>query len=242
MDRSKIIKIVGISVAILLIAVIFPLNLTYGSFNKTANLIITKQYNALEEIKITSIDSDIEIITTEESTIKLDVYDRNEKNIEISNKNDILNVTNKKECKNCEKSKIVIYIPNNYNGKFNLLTDSGNIKVDSAVNIKANSNSGNIVINNVSSLEGETTSGNLLIESLNNSIKYKSNKGEVIINNAIINSESNIETTTGRIKIDTTNNIRVRVTSFNSQASVKSNRNSNTILNVKTYNGIIDIK
>lgn len=242
MDKSKIIKIVcGVGV-ILAIAIIFPLNLTYGSFNKTADLVITKTYNSLTEINVTSMDGDIEVVNMDIDNIKLDVYDRSDKNIEINNKDNILNIINKSICKNCEKSKIRITIPNNLDIKFNLLSDSGDIKIDNAYYAKTSTNSGNIVINNIRDFMGETTSGNLLIESLNGSIKYKSDKGEVVINNALINSESNIETTTGRINIEYINNIRVKVTSFNSQVQVKSNRNSNIILDVKTYSGVINIK
>lgn len=243
MDKSKIIKIVGISLAILLIAIIFPLNLTYGSFNKTADLIITKEYNVnLERINVTVLDSNIEVRNDEINNIKIDIYDRSEKNIEITEKESLVSVTNKKECKNCEKSKVVITLPINYMGKINLITNSGDVNVSSINNLNVTTSSGNIIINEVSTFKGNTNTGNILIESLTNKIDYESVAGEVIITNALINEESNIETNTGRIEIESINNIRVRVTSFNSQASVKSNRNSSIILNVKTYNGIVDIK
>ncbi|MBP3635179.1 MAG: DUF4097 family beta strand repeat protein [Bacilli bacterium] len=169
-------------------------------FNDKAstNLLLEKEYdNNFTDIKINVDSSDIEIKRNTNNNIKTMIYGDEDKLKKHDVKNDggilEVNVENKKCIGFCfnRKSKLVIYIPENFDKNIIINNNYGDIKVESFNNAK---------------LDIEEDCGDVIIESASE-INVKNNYGDIEINNA---NNAKVEEECGDVKIGTVNNLNVR--------------------------------
>lgn len=184
----------------LLIFMIFGLNgkITFwGGENELIEKLEFNDINNNVEVDVKSYD--IEIIANSTDKIEVEVYgnEKTKDNVTISN-NGSLEIKQKKStlCFGiCRSSKIIIKLPSNYQGKFNLNTISGDIKSNMSFKDSDNSVS--------------TTSGDIkLLDVLKG--KISSTSGEITINYL---KEGKVKTTSGDIEINTIENVDVSSTS-----------------------------
>lgn len=184
----------------LLIFMIFGLNgkITFwGGENELIEKLEFNDINNNVEVDVKSYD--IEIIANSTDKIEVEVYgnEKTKDNVTISN-NGSLEIKQKRStlCFGiCRSSKIIIKLPSNYQGKFNLNTISGDIKSNMSFKDSDNSVS--------------TTSGDIkLLDVLKG--KISSTSGEITINYL---KEGKVKTTSGDIEINTIENVDVSSTS-----------------------------
>lgn len=208
----------------LLIFMIFGLNgkITFwGGENKLIEKLEFNDINNNVEVDVKSYD--IEIIANNNDKIEVEVYgnEKTKDNVTITN-NGSLEIKQKRStlCFGfCRSSKIIIKLPSNYQGKFNLNTISGDIKsnisfktLDNNVSTtsgdiklldvlkgKITSTSGEITINYLSDGKVKTTSGDIDITTFENG-DISSTSGEIDIDN--FTGFGDIGTVSGDIKIN----------------------------------------
>lgn len=208
----------------LLIFMIFGLNgkITFwGGENELIEKLEFNDINNNVEVDVKSYD--IEIIANSTDKIEVEVYgnEKTKDNVTISN-NGSLEIKQKRStlCFGiCRSSKIIIKLPSNYQGKFNLNTISGDIKsnisfktLDNSVSTtsgdikllnvlkgKISSTSGEITINYLKEGKVKTTSGDIEINTIEN-VDVSSTSGEIDIDN--FTGFGDIGTVSGDIRID----------------------------------------
>lgn len=208
----------------LLIFMIFGLNgkITFwGGENELIEKLEFNDINNNVEVDVKSYD--IEIIANSTDKIEVEVYgnEKTKDNVTISN-NGSLEIKQKRStlCFGiCRSSKIIIKLPSNYQGKFNLNTISGDIKSNMSfkdydnnvsttsgdiklLNVlkgKISSTSGEITINYLKEGKVKTTSGDIEINTIEN-VDVSSTSGEIDIDN--FTGFGDIGTVSGDIRID----------------------------------------
>ena len=213
---------------------IIALNSKFRFFNLPFNykvmeeLIIDEVYeNHYRNINIDADASDIEFIVSETNEVRVKIYGKKENN-RIEDNNDSLKIVSKeKVCKglcfniNVKVSKVEVYLPENYNGKINIVNkygdinianfkdaeinideDCGDVKIDKANIINVNNNYGDIDINEANSINIEEDCGDVKVGTVSDAV-IKNSYGDIKISK--VNNYLNIENDCGDIKIDTIN-------------------------------------
>ena len=132
-------------------------------------------------------------ISSNDDSISVKVYAKSKKNIDLYKDEDNNIVINQEKRKGSicvgfcfgNYNVIKIYLPKDYDGKFNIKSKSGDITSDIdnylAFNVKLTS--GDIDIKNIKSLVGRTTSGDIEIKDLSSYIDFKTTSGDIEIDN-----------------------------------------------------------
>ena len=202
-------------------------NIRFGSFNTTIidELIYEKNYEeTFENIVINSNASKVEIKESENNTIKVEVYGKENK-LKINDKNQ-LEIEYKEEkchffCFNREIGRIVIYLPEDYEnnlkiendlgnvevGKFeninlNIKEDAGNISIEEAKNVIVDNDCGHIKIEKADTIDATDNAGNIEIGTANIA-KVENDCGHIKIYE--INDKFDIENNCGNIEIEYVN-------------------------------------
>ena len=133
--------------------------------------------------------------------------------------------------------------------KLNIDTKSGNIKID-AINgeSKLETVSGDVILGKLESdLKGKTTSGKVVINSIEGKIELKTISGDVDIEEFNILKDSEVETTSGDVKIKLTDSSNCNINTKTISGDIKLPNGSSVFgkepynkLNIKTTSG--DIK
>lgn len=174
----------------------------------------TYDANSIRNIEILTASSDIEIKKSEDDKIKIVQYGNDDEKIfSSSNNNSELKIESDDHNNFCfficfgSESYLEIYIPTSYENKIDVKTTSGDIKVDSSLNlsstqlktisgdmrINANIKTGNLIL--------ETTSGDIETKDVTtNNYKINTVSGEIDVDNLV--GEGNIKTTSGDIDIN----------------------------------------
>lgn len=259
-----------ISIVILLLITFLVFSLKGGlktfrfSFNDevSTNLLEEKEYeNNFSNIKINVNSADIEIKKSD-NNIKTILYGNQEKlkSYDITNNDNTLNINVKN--KNCTifclniKSRVVVYIPENYdknitiknnygdieiesfdNAKISIEEDCGDVFVESAYDINVKNNYGDVKINKVNKAKIEESCGDVKVINAN-SIKVENNYGDIKIEK--VNNHLDIEDDCGDIKIDTiilTENSRI----INNMGDIEINNIKDVYIDAKTDLGSVKI-
>lgn len=209
----------------LLIFMVFGLNGKINFFSDRTRLIDTIKYEDtnINKVLVSVKSYDIKIEENDTNNIIVEIYgDKKAKeNTEVSNTNGVLNINQKRStmCFGfCYNTSIIIKLPKNYEGKFDIDTISGDIT--SKLDFKETENnisttSGDILLPNIESGNIKSTSGEVTINSLKTG-KVKSTSGDILIsslgNGEVISTSGeieiedfsgfgSIETTSGDIKL-----------------------------------------
>ena len=129
-----------------------------------------------------------------------------------------------------EKKTYKIYIPKVYKGSIKIVNGFGNIEIYNINNLKLENNSGNVKIKGVKNINLVNVSGNVIIKGKTDRVVAYSTTGDLIISR--LESSCNIETITGDISIS---NFKVsdysRVETTSGNISLELTDNSNCKLN-----------
>ena len=241
-------------IIIFLVAFMFALIKNDFKFNTSSKLIYDETYS-LNDVKDFNIDvksQDIKILSSNDDSISVKVYAKSKKNIDLYKDEDNNIVINKEKGKGSicvgfcfgNYNVIKIYLPKDYDGKFNIKSKSGDITSDIdnylAFNVKLTS--GDIDIKNIKSLVGRTTSGDIEIKDLSSYIDFKTTSGDIEIDNFDIQRDSSITVTSGDVDIDHIENVYVSSSVKSGDVKVKNNdRYAPYELKIQTTSGDITV-
>lgn len=156
----------------------------------------------LTNIKITADMSEIEIKYSDNESIKAQVYGEKEE-LKTDTNNHELNINYQGKscigfCFNKETSRIIIYLPKNYNQTLEIDNDYGDIKIKSfdQANIKIKADCGDVLVDGANKLDVNNDYGDIKVGKVN-TLKVEEDCGDVIIDTVkkadIKNSYGDIE-------------------------------------------------
>lgn len=271
--NSIIIKVVLLSVlAVFLVGVMLFFMLSKWSFKrikfsfgdvKSSKLVISETYNVndINKIDFKLVDSDVDIRYSENDEVRLEVYDKNDNNVDVSLTDGILSVDFEKFSNICigfcfNNRKTILYLPKEFNRDINInsasgdvlinsfpnssvsvSTASGDIKVEGALKGKINSTSGEVFLRDIPVIDIKTISGDIDIINVT-SLEGSSVSGSVEVNG--LTSYINFKTTSGDYELS---NINLDMNSKLSSISgdVEINGISSVYVNTSTVSGDIEV-
>lgn len=259
----------------------------FGISSKISNnLIYDKEFeNKFEKINIKSDASDIKIKKSDDSNIKVLVYSEKErvKNINVSDNTSLdINLKMRKGFNfswfNYINSKIEVYIPKDYSkdikietsygdieiddfidSNIDIVSDCGDIEIDSGNSIKIENKYGDTIIKNANSIDvnadcGDIEIGNVKKAKLKNSfgdieiknvyeyIDIEDNCGDISIDNISLKENSNIKDNMGDIEIKNIKDIYIDAKTSLGDVSINNNyRKSNITLKIENDCGDIEV-
>ena len=249
----------------------FNFNFKFDFNGKDMELIESKEVkvDTIKNIEFKLKSMDVEIKQSEDDNIKVELYSNTDDNPKIEVVNDVIKVDqqNNKNINfgiNMNRRKLVVYVPQEYAGEYNISLSSGDVKSEidmskNKVNMAATSGdlklgdvgecnitttSGNIKLGTAQdNLNVATTSGNIQVEKVTKVIKAKATSGNVIVNELNIKENSSIEVKSGNIEVN--NNVsgcyvNASTRSGNSKVN-KSDRMSTIELKLETTSGNIKV-
>ncbi len=261
-----LVTLLSILVICLVASLFFLIN---GGFNfnfniEKAKLIDSKEFESINDLNIDTDTADIYIKTNSENMVKVELYSNDYKEESITNTTSSLNIVLKQKCRFfcfAKRSKIYVYLPENYNNNMNIESTTGDIFVDdyanSDINVKVTTGdillksiknatisvtTGDVKISSVNDINATTTTGDVFIEKVNNYLNIKTTTGDIKINEANITKNSNIKATTGDVKIQNASNIYVEAKTTTGDIKTENNdRKSDIELTIKTTTGDIKV-
>ena len=268
--KTKLILLSAIGM-ILLTSLIILLVINGNIARGDIMLIHDEEYlvDEIETIEIRSVNSDINIINTEEDSIRVVIYDVKNKRIEVTDRNGRLVIRNQHRtfcfifCINTShrNSRINVYVPEEFQGSISINTVSGDVDIENFVmndvNVRTVSGditikevneadlytvSGDIRINSVDQLNMRSVSGNLTVLNVFDYLIVQTTSGNVAITDAYLLNDSSIRTVSGTVLIDALNEVTVNARSTSGRVSIFENtRNSDIELDISTVSGNINI-
>ena len=249
---AKVIKITLLSI-ICVALVGFMIMLIQNGFNFKnikRKLILNETYEAadINKVKVESRSSDINIYEAEDDKFKVEVYGDESVNPEVKTLDGILSIDIKNKSRVCFGiclgSKVNIYVPTTFDGKFDIETKSGDINSDikSYNDYEINVTSGDISLNNVKSLTGHATSGDLDVDNIDGYLNFKTTSGDIEIDEFILNKNSSIKVTSGDVTIDKCSNAYVEASVKSGDIDIKKNdRHAQYELKINTTSGDVEV-
>jgi len=227
-----LIALLSVICVALVIFMVFAINgkIKFSKFlssYKTSNeLVINESYdNNFTTLDINSSSSEIYIKNSSDDTISVKIYG-NKEDFSIDVNNNKLNIVgNEKDCVgicfNTIISKIVVYLPEGYNGNINIDNDYGNVEIESFKNstIKVQEDCGNVKIINGKDITVNNAYGDITIDTVDtatitddcgdikvdlvNEITVKNDYGDIEV--ASVNGYLDIKNDCGDIKLNSIN-------------------------------------
>lgn len=223
MAKKVLISVILIGIVLIITGLI----LAGGSFEKIVEAFNSDndysfvEKNGSEEVKeinIKIVSGNVVFHVYEEEGYKLEYYESEYNKKEVTLVDNVLIVDNKVKPRfrffniNYNTSKIAtfnIYLPNNFNGKANIETSSGNATISDFkfTTLKINVSSGNIILNKVDVEEDtiiNTSSGNTKINNFKtNSLIVKTSSGNIELIDADVNTKVDLKATSGKVEVNT---------------------------------------
>lgn len=208
------------------------------------------KFDSVDKIDIDVGSADIEIKESSNDKILVEYYNSEDSDVKIEYKDKkiIFNDTKRKDFHffKIVRKKVVIYVPKDYNGEFELDLGSGDIKaeVDLSSNVvKIKTGSGDVNLEKNGKIDITTGSGDIRIDEVNQKANISVSSGDININRLKIKENSEITATSGDINIS--NNecncyVETEVTSGDVKVN-KSDRKSDITMKIKTTSGDIKV-
>ena len=232
--------------------------------NESTTLVAEKNFDILNDISINSKTANIYIKNSEENNYKVEIYSDVENEYNINNANNNLSITVEEKNKISflnKTTKIVIFLPYDYNknitidnkvgdidmesfeqANINIITTTGDVDINNANNVTYNNTTGDLDINNVNRLKVESKTGDIKVNNINEYLDIKTTTGDIKIENLNIKENSNIDSNTGDIKINNINDIYVEQESKIGDVNINNtNRFSEITLHIKSVVGDIKV-
>ena len=222
--------------------------------------------NSIDNIKLYLYNADIEIKESD-NDIRVEYYSNSEKNPKIiKNDNEII-LDERNYDMSCFgfcfiNRRVVLYIPSDYDGKFDIetvsgdiysninivndismITTSGDVELLDANDITITTTSGDIKVSKTNKISAVTTSGDVTINRVNERVSVKTTSGDIILKNLDIKDNSSVETASGDVSINNNiSNCYVESSTTSGDTNInKSDRKSDLILKIKTTSGDITV-
>ena len=182
-------------------------NFSFGSgeFN-SYDLVFDKEYDGdYKGINVDTKAADIKFLSSDNEKVTVKIYGK-EDAVNVSENNDELDIKylleeNNKSLFgfNTKSSRIEVYVPEQYAGKFNVKTNAGDISAVSFKNasMSVTSSAGDIKVNNINELDANTKAGDFKIGTANE-LKIKSSAGDIKVSKV---TNADIDAKFGDIKI-----------------------------------------
>ena len=259
-------------ISLVLVGCLLAYYFVRGGFNHIEPKLVDSyeiDYNEVVSVNLSLISTDITIKPTEEELIKVEYYSNYNKNPKIEMVDNVIRIDENEFNSACIGfcniiRKVIVYVPSQYAGSFNLVTVSGDInseidmsndhinittvsgdaKLDIVNNINITTVSGDIKINSVQGkIDVVTTSGDIKINSVQGKIDVVTTSGDIKIGTLNIDTESEINTISGDIEIDNNEcNCYIDFSTISGDNNIKkSDRKSDLVLKVKTTSGDISV-
>ncbi len=213
----KISVLVVIAITLTIITVLLLINKNVRSkfffdIGGDYELVFSNEYEVSEINKLSFdlISADLDVEYSNNDKIKLEIYDKKEKNVSVNITDGVLDVSFSRFktfcfgfCSISRRAKL--YLPKDYNGSFDIKSASGDIFIDDYENISGyiKTISGEVEIRKVDKVNVKTTSGDVTILSAN-SVEVISTSGELVLRNI---PDLKFETTSGEIEVSNVNNV-----------------------------------
>ena len=202
---------------------------------KTVAATITVKESKDDKVKIEVFSTKEKEVTANvlEDTISVEYLDQEEHNFTIN-----IGI-------NEVQDEMIVYIPKDYEN--NILTDTnyGNISFDVSLknaSIDIVSDYGNIDIESVKNISIDCDFGNINVKNVYNKLDIETEYGNVNVDNLEINEDSNIVTKYGNVNVEKTNDIRIDTdVNLGSVDVNKNNREADVTLNIKSEMGFINV-
>jgi hypothetical protein len=202
---------------------------------KTVAATITVKESKDDKVKIEVFSTKEKEVTANvlEDTISVEYLDQEEHNFTIN-----IGI-------NEVQDEMIVYIPKDYEN--NILTDTnyGNISFDVSLknaSIDIVSDYGNIDIESVKNISIDCDFGNINVKNVYNKLDIETEYGNVNVDNLEINEDSNIVTKYGNVNVEKTNDIRIDTdVSLGSVDVNKNNKEADVTLNIKSEMGFINV-
>ena len=202
---------------------------------KTVAATITVKESKDDKVKIEVFSTKEKEVTANvlEDTISVEYLDQEEHNFTIN-----IGI-------NEAQDEMIVYIPKDYEN--NILTDTnyGNISFDVSLknaSIDIVSDYGNIDIESVKNISIDCDFGNINVKNVYNKLDIETEYGNVNVDNLEINEDSNIVTKYGNVNVEKTNDIRIDTdVNLGSVDVNKNNREADVTLNIKSEMGFINV-
>lgn len=216
------------------------------SFKNNNEVIVDTTYDTIfNKVNINTEYGNIYIHESTDDLVHLYVYGIKDKS-EIKTTDELSIKVGSEDCHflcfNKKKSKIDLYLPNNYSSDIKIVTNYGDISFGSFenANLDISSDYGDIDIDKVFNLKVECDYGDIKINKLLNRINIASDYGDIDIEDLNINEDSKIYTDYGDIEIKKTNDIYIEAhTDLGKVKNNESNRRAEHVLVVETDYGDI---
>ena len=202
---------------------------------KTVAATITVKESKDDKVKIEVFSTKEKEVTANvlEDTVSVEYLDQEEHNFTIN-----IGI-------NEVQDEMIVYIPKDYEN--NILTDTnyGNISFDVSLknaSIDIVSDYGNIDIESVKNISIDCDFGNINVKNVYNKLDIETEYGNVNVDNLEINEDSNIVTKYGNVNVEKTNDIRIDTdVNLGSVDVNKNNKEADVSLNIKSEMGFINV-
>lgn len=230
----------------------FSFKKTFG-IGVSEKLIEEKEIETVKEINIEFNSSDVDIKSSEDEKIKIALYSDREGNHEITlNEEDgtVKVVLNEKKLGfwkrlfNHKVSRILVYLPKDYEGNINIDGNVGDINIDSYQYgiIKAKLNVGDIYVDGIKDASVDLDVGSVKVKNAYSHFDIKVNTGNVHMKEVTVLVDSKIDVDVGNVKVEETNDIKVETKVDAGKANVNVNNTEAEIkLNIKVNVGNINV-
>jgi lia operon protein LiaG len=196
--------------------------------------------DGIKDIKIDTVDIDVDIIPTDTNSVKVHfhgTYSSNRDNIpylKAENISDKLNIAIEKPNSvtmginyNFSDLKLDVYLPKTYSGNVFTDTISGDIKIEnfSLSTFKISTVSGNLNASSLETKESEmhSTSGDAVIEGFSGNLSFNSVSGNLNVEYRSFNNNIKVHTTSGDAKIKLTDKSQFNLKFDSVSGDVESN-------------------
>ena len=230
----------------------FSFKKTFG-IGVSEKLIEEKEIETFKELNIEFNSSDVDIKPSEDEKIKIALYSDREGNHEITlNEEDgtVKVVLNEKKLGfwkrlfNHKVSRILVYLPKDYEGIINIDGNVGDINIDSYQYgiLKAKLNVGDIYVDGIKDASVDLDVGSVKVKNAYSHFDIKVNTGNVHMKEVTVLVDSKIDVDVGNVKVEETNDIKVETKVDAGKANVNVNNTEAEIkLNIKVNVGNINV-
>lgn len=228
----------------------FDFKKTFG-IGISERLIDEKEITIAKDIYIRFNTSNVEIKNSEDNKVKVLIYSDREGEHSIREEDGIVNISiNEKKLKfwkrlfNHRISRILVYLPKDFEGKISINGDVGDITLNDykyAI-LDTKLNVGDIYVDGIKDATIDLDVGSVKLKNAYSNFNIKVNTGDVRMKEAIILKDSSIDVDIGDVKIEQTNDIKIDTKVDVGKADIaKNNEESQVTLKITCNVGNITV-
>ena len=228
----------------------FDFKKTFG-IGVSERLIEEKELGTIKELNIEFNTSDVEIKQSEDEKVKIAIYSDRDGEHSIVEETGIVKVSiNEKKLKfwkrlfNHRISKILVYLPKDFEGKINIIGDVGDITISDYqyAMLNAKLNVGDIYVDGIKEANVILNVGSYKQKMVYSNFNIRVDTGDVRMKEILLLKESNITVSIGDVKIEKTNDIKIESNVEVGKEDIqKNNEGSDITLKVNVKVGDITI-